>query len=243
MSTQTISPPKRPILFSAPLVRAILAGDKTQTRRVVKDRGVAPDPVLYDRQPVNDGNGMWRFSSTIETIRGTHRGPVAHIPCPYGSPGDRLWVREAFRLVDAEDKRSPSATYQALSREMSPSMVTSCIGVRYEADETERLSPAIASLMKEENVGWGRLRPSIHMPHWASRIELEVVDVRVERLKEITEADAEAEGVEAVSVLSGHGPLFRDAFEELWDEINASRGYGWDVNPWVWVVEFRRVAT
>ena len=196
---------ERPILFSGSMVRAILEGRKTQTRRVYKPRNGFPRP---DGEILPDGTGsQW-------TEWGTS---------PYGAPGDRLYVREAHAIVPAtayaqspgvDYRRSPDGYEWAVYRE-----------------------------------GWtrcrpGRWRPSIHMPRWASRILLEVTEVRVERVQEISEEDAQAEGIPERSPVPGPGAQVgyaRAAFRELWDSINADRGHGWDANPWVWVVTFHRI--
>lgn len=190
---------ERPILFSGPMVRAILEGKKTQTRRVVR-----PQPEIIPGAPA--------LQAWLEVVDdGT-------IPCPYGVPGDRLWVRETWGRTDYEyDGPFQNCTI-------------------YRADGESGLSDVTAN----------RWRPSIHMPRWASRLTLEVVDVRVERVQSISNTDAEAEGVAAwAKAYCSQRP--RDElqpwayFQLLWDSINKSRGYGWDANPWVWVVEFRRV--
>jgi len=164
---------ERPILFSGPMVRAILEGRKTQTRRIVK-----PQP-LRDR-------GVMAFND----------GEHPQMRCPYGKPGDRLWVRETW-CPDVEPYT-----------------------FRYKADGDEPLE---------------RWRPSIHIPRWASRITLEVVSVRVERLQNISEDDALAEGITLVE--RGTSPV--DQFNKLWESINGPGS--WEANPWVWVVEFKRI--
>lgn len=179
---------ERPILFSAAMVRAILDGKKTQTRRIVK--GVALewlDDAGFDPHFVAKDNDL----------------------CPYGKVGDRLWVRETFCPNYFDE----------------PDFTTA-----YKADYTND----IADVVQEPK--W---KPSIHMPRKLSRINLEITDIRVERLQDITDADAQAEGVDGWSgvVIVGNDI----AFAELWDKINAKRGYGWDKNPWVWVVTFKRV--
>lgn len=200
---------ERPILFSAPMMRAILAGKKTQTRRVVK-----PQPPGLWMKPetavITDHHGCWAFSRiapngmAVAWPRGANS-----IRCPYGVPGDRLWVRETW---------FPETPNRAI----------------YRADgefEDGYAGP-----------GW---RPSIHMPRWASRIILEVTDVRVERVQAITEEDAKAEGVppeRAARIGADHGTLQHTlAFAVLWDSINAPRGFGWATNPWVWCLTFKRV--
>jgi hypothetical protein len=179
---------EHPILFSGPMIRAILAGTKTQTRRIVRvPERLSPVPA--------DAWLPW---------------------CPYGTAGDHLWCRETCALV-------PASAYRC-SREEDGSPVPH----RVSPDGTEW------AIYRE---GWSRSapyrwRPSIHMPRWASRITLEVRSVRVERLQDISEADARAEGVES-----------RDAFRALWQSLHGGLdGDPWVLgDPWVWVVEFRRV--
>ena len=135
--------------------------------------------------------------------RDAHKLPS--LKCPYGAPGDRLWVRETW------DTDGKTIAYRATTPETTTD---------------------------PEPMRW---RPSIHMPRWASRLTLAVTSVRVERVQEITEADARAEGIEPQrSDYSGEDSNSLQ-FRDLWDSINAARGYGWAVNPWVWVVEFERV--
>jgi hypothetical protein len=232
---------ERPILFSAPMVLAILAGKKTVTRRVVKRpiKGSPPAPVEY--QP-----GWWDFG-----------GPASDGPagCPYGQPGDRLWVRETWGTPPSEDAISPRNLHRLQA-------------IRYAADGVVR-GVSKRFVDAEGRFAIGRDRPSIHMPRWASRLTLEVLSVRVERLHGITEEDAIAEGIPppvpvgpataiggpdyrfiAPGVLhtSVYGdqdreaPAYhsaRDAFAALWASINGADS--WDANPWVWRVEFKRI--
>ncbi len=208
---------ERPILFSGPMVRALLDGTKTQTRRVAQG---APD----DWAPI----GPEVYSPTVVDRNGDEQpGPDAYgagnddgshwIRCPYGQPGDRLWVREAWRTEPALDPCPP--------REIA--MVGA--PVQYEA------GPAA-------DVLGGKLRPSIFLPRSLARIRLVVTGVRVERLQDISNEDARAEGVlpkyaDECAAL-GHpynaGPLYR----QLWESINGPGS--WDANPWVWVVKFRQ---
>ena len=182
------------------MVRAILAGTKTQTRRVVKESHIDAAPPVHFFQYLREN-------------------------CPYGQPGDRLWVREAFHGYHWDQ---PRAVYRA-------------------DGECQRVRTKI------ESYEVGRWTPSIHMPRWASRILLEITAIRVERLHEISEADAQAEGVERVVVGSGWRrycdpdseevgvPPCGDArrsFRSLWKYINGAES--WSANPWVWVVEFKR---
>lgn len=202
---------ERPILFSGPMVRAILEGRKTMTRRVVKLR--------YGADVVVTNGKVWK------PARVDYAG---YVDCPYGQVGDRLWVREAWRTV-------------AEANDLAPRDLSAAHRFWHEADSPHQL-------------GYGKLRPSIHMPRIASRILLEITGVRVERLHEISEADAQAEGVERV--VAGVGwrrycdpdseevgvPPCGDArrsFRSLWKFINGDES--WNANPWVWVVEFKRV--
>lgn len=197
---------ERGILFSAPMVRALLAGTKTQTRRIVKP-------------PIGGINWGKR--------------------CPYGQPGDRLWVREKWAPVTATAYRMSD-------------------GVQQTVNPNDEDTAAIYAAGWDRS-GPGRWRPSIHMPRWASRITLEVTGVRVERLQEISPADACAEGAAEILDRPHADPLRSAAYDKfgvtlndgeryagsvaayaaLWESINGPGS--WDANPWVWVVEFKRV--
>jgi hypothetical protein len=168
-----------PILFSTPMVQAILEGRKTQTRRVIQ-----PQPKV-----INKHDFKWKnlcYSGMTEIHGGTFR-----LQNPYGWPGDLLWVRETFQIIP------PNSIF-------------------YKADKENKVKK-----------GW---KPSIHMPKEAARIWLQIKDVRVERLQQISYADAKAEGVE-----------YPHNFYDLWLKINGP--LSWDANPWVWVVEFEVVST
>ncbi|MDB5541465.1 MAG: hypothetical protein JWQ89_3192 [Devosia sp.] len=193
---------ERPILFSAPMVRALLAGTKTQTRRIVKGEALkwlAPD--MFIPQYVADpANGM----------------------SPYGYAGDRLWAREthAFSVVDPEGlgwKEDPSNW-----------------DVIYRADESQ---PAGGWRDVDGKVIKAPWRPSIFMPRWASRITLDITNVSIERLNDISDTDAEAEGWPGYSDESAMDSMAW--YSELWDDINGPGS--WEANPWVWIVEFRRL--
>ncbi len=204
---------ERPILFSGPMVRAILDGRKSQTRRVVK-----PQPFHVNSL----GLPFWRG------------GPVDYRLCPHGCAGDRLWVRETWAAPH-------------LWNGFKPSYIPQGERIHYAADGP------LGGLMK---------RPSIFLPSWASRITLEIVALRVERLQDISADDARAEGVKdnliALSgktktspflprqhydLPNGDAPspdeIARANYAALWQSIN---GHGsWDANPWVWVIEFKRI--
>jgi hypothetical protein len=193
---------ERPILFSAPMVRAILDGSKTQTRRAAK-----PQP-------------LWIAEPSIP-FKTPDADPKGIIHCPHGQPGDQLWVREAWRTVTEADS-------------LPPRDLTAAHRIWFEADAPHQ-------------PGFGKLRPSMFMPRWASRITLEITGVRVERLQDISEADAQAEGVTPTpwpDDSSRHidwplGP-FRNSFYLLWESINGPGS--WEANPWVWVIEFKQIA-
>lgn len=201
----------RPIIFSGAMVRALLEGRKTQTRRVVKDFDIVR---ISDRAEFV-GRSPYPLAQTdlggvayVELADGRFVG----IPCPYGQPGDLLWMRETWFSDPHEESRWNDAD-----------------AIHYRATEPD----------------WWRVRshggwnPSIHMPRWASRITLLLTDVRVERVQEISGADCVSEGAwRTEDVALGRSGEAIEAFRALWDSINAKRGYGWDVNPWVWVIEF-----
>lgn len=212
MST-AIAVKERPVLFSGPMIRAILEGRKTVTRRVIN-------------HPIPDGiaglkctGDKWQFHHNAAYSDRFPDGllEIVNIKCPYGVKGDRLWVREAW--------------YQGQTK------------IWYKAD--------IDDLSQCGITGW---KPSIFMPRASSRITLEVVSVRVERLQDITEEDAIAEGVErhktgwkCYDYCPDHDRGYDTrtsataSFMSLWNSINRDRGYSWDINPYVWRVEFRRV--
>jgi hypothetical protein len=197
---------ERPILFSAEMVRAILDGRKTITRRVVKH---PPHPV----ERVAPGEGeWWRIFWHDHAILNAR-----DVLCPYGKPGDRLWVRETFCVVDdTEHGGERWVDYRATPR--------------YSEDHPAGWDSAPNDA---EALKW---KPSIYMPKWASRITLEVTDIRVERVRDISEEDAHAEGFD------GSEYTAVTWFRNLWDEINGRRpGCSWDKNPWVFVVAFRRL--
>lgn len=192
---------ERPILFSGEMVRALLDGRKTQTRRAVKPQ---PSSGAHWSQIVVDGHGGW--------VDG-HGSPLR---CPYGQPGDRLWVREAHAFVPEPAYRCSTGIYQ----QTNPADSYQACVYRENFD-------------RARSFPW---RPSIHMPRWASRILLEVVSVRVERLQEISEADARAEGIPGPGPENPWDVAIND-FRSIWESINGAGS--WEANPWVWVVEFR----
>ena len=239
---------ERPILFSAPMVRAILEGRKTVTRRVVKATKAHADGFMM----LDHGNGWWPYNA-FGDFTSDHQGMEYPIACPYGKPGDRLWVRETWAADAQMDGIAP--------RDLSQGEP-----IQYPADGAVRQTGCAM-------ITPGKVRPSIHMPRWVSRILLEITDVRVERLQDITEDQAKAEGCFFTDYGQAcfHGGGIRGAIEceypaskhqqrpgWMWDKTNSheqcldstrnafgnlwnSVGGDWGANPWVWVVEFERV--
>jgi hypothetical protein len=181
---------ERPILFSTPMIQAILDGKKTMTRRVVKFNDTGRVKLRHKNWHIEDENVV--------------------LGCPYGQVGDSLWVRETF-VKDADHN------------------------IHYKAD----------SIPPWKDTKW---KPSIFMPRWASRITLEITNIRVERLQEITEEDAIKEGMKPNKFENGFGQIYpsggktphKRAFAILWDSINGDK-HPWASNPWVWCIEFQRI--
>lgn len=219
---------ERPILFNAPMVRALLAGTKTQTRRVVKPRR---DRVMGCELAPNELAGE------------VNGGEFLNAPW---QPGDRLWVRETFYCDDAFYPNGVGV--DSMWREIDGQRVPIPIeeqradmleAMYYRADGEPEFEGA------EGRTPW---RPSIHMPRWASRITLEVTGVCVERLQDISEADAYAEGIEQTDFIeeaehqepATGAPPGRYAYRALWESINGPDS--WTANPWVWAIEFNRIS-
>lgn len=205
---------ERPILFSAPMVRALLNCTKSQTRRVCTPAEAEALGEIVG--PFDDETGTGWFGDAEGDVK---------FACPYGKPGDRLWVREAFSGPYCMEAAEGIAA-------VPPSKWGHSSSIWFWADGDP------------QDGDWTKPRPSIHMPRWASRILLEIVSVRVERLQDISEADARAEGCDPVSWNCAPGyeqytREYREGFRKLWSQINGS--VSWNVNPWVWVVEFKQV--
>jgi hypothetical protein len=226
---------EHPIIFSGPMVRALLAGTKTQTRRLVRLGSMAAEPDSdfepgerwgYTRIGQRD-DGAWRVWMTEYPEEGS-----VTVRCPYGQPGDRLWVREKWAAGACSEGLRPNC----LSPAFYWGLRSDNTGLWYSADAAEPLHPVTPR---------GKWRPSIHMPRWASRLTLEVTEVRAQRLQSITEADARAEGFSSESMPArvnckpGTVAFFdpRHWFAVLWDSINSKRA-PWIENPWVWVISF-----
>jgi len=215
---------EKPILFSSEMVQAILAGRKTQTRRVIE-----PQPIF---------DGFYYEYKDIPWLKTGDPLPFIGHLCPHGVPGDQLWVRESWRTVEVDSGLD---------------------GVLYKADnhfQPIENTQAAADLWCDahKNAKHGKAwRPSIHMYRWMSRIMLCVVNVRVERLQDISEEDAIAEGLvswksEKTDAIH-YGIKASDVWEadpritykRLWDKVNSDRGYSFESNPWVWVISFKVV--
>ncbi|MBS0229488.1 MAG: hypothetical protein JSS23_12460 [Proteobacteria bacterium] len=223
---------ERPILFSGAMVRAILEGRKTQTRRLFMVPGCVKGTRYAITSPSEEilrfDDGSFHYLSTAALS-----GPY---PCPYGQPGDRLWVRETWC--------SPEKWLvgYAADGQCGAWMGDGNGGQTFTPHGYILEAPGYRDSFKTPSHTWGiarygaRWRPSIHMPRWACRLVLEVTDVRVQRLQDITEHDATAEGF---------SPITRDCkrpkFMALWDSINAKRA-PWSANPFVWAITFRRLA-
>ena len=219
-------PIEKPILFSGPMVRAILDGTKTMTRRVVKipyEKGNSLgtwEPSILGGKGCTDNNG--NFVDEFPVLWHTRTG--YSLSCPYGQVGDRLWVRETW----AWGKRYDDCI---ITLETIPKQKPDYAEIFYRADNNQ--------VNRDDK--W---KPSIFMPRWASRITLEIVSVRVERLQEITEEDAIKEGALSLGDPSGEADwsvgFAKACFQRLWDSINGKK-YPWKDNPFVWVIEFRRI--
>lgn len=209
----------RPIIFNGEMVRAILDGKKTQSRRPVR-----PQP-MCEEQPVLCDDGLWRgrYRQLCYDKDGgvDFDVEVAEFgPCPFGKPGDTLWVKETF-FVNYHKHEWPRMLMEQLLGE-----------TYYRADGIPDFDG------EEGDMCW---QPSMHMPRWASRLSSKVTDVRVERLQEISRGDIDAEGTDmAKSYELRNYPLtiHQLAYADLWDSIYAKHGLGWEANPWVWVVSF-----
>jgi hypothetical protein len=215
---------EHPILFSGPMVRAILDGSKTQTRRVI-----TPQPPALQKLPAGhyfdayNGGPNWNFWTSDHKMDNGIAGPKDNScqwTCPFGKKGDILWVRETFSVLDADE--GPAVCYRATDhRDCGP---------------------------------W---QPSIFMPRDFCRITLEITDIRAMRLAPISEEDFIAEGgrmehpadpavakvaaYKGFSIGRGVWKTENFAFKDLWDTLNAKRGWGWETNPWVWTITFKRI--
>ncbi|MFS7382266.1 hypothetical protein AB6870_09300 [Rahnella inusitata] len=221
---------ERPILFNAEMVQAILSGRKTQTRRVIKPQpssGVRKSVLV--KSGVEDGHGR-------------------ELVCPLGQPGDHLWVREAFRMAKSLDIYSPSNVAEL---SINAGYKNPWAPIQFEADgfRAGKWSGFDTPPVVTEP---GKLRPSLHMPRWASRIQLEISNVGVQRLQDISSGDAVREGICQLQAsgrycinpgdqyFGGASHSAKEVYSWLWESIYGEGS--WQANPWVWVIEFERVA-
>lgn len=273
---------ERPILFSGPMVRAILDCSKTQTRRIIKPQPSSSHwerlngyKLLQNMMEVAGGDYCLRHQHTVIGIKdNTFRDDPRYFLCPYGKPGDRLWVREHWGYhgmstrwgggrpeenhatvkyhADGVIRKIPFASSEEM-HEATPDQ-----NLKYPSN-WEDMDPEEQDYVKDDllNAWWKRKRsiPSIHMYRWASRIDLEVTRVKVERLQDISEDDAFAEGIDEDGEVFGIAQNILDnqiqgsthdipdsspakaEFRHLWNSINGN----WDDNPWVWVVSFKKL--
>lgn len=228
---------EHPLLFSGEMVRAVLEGKKTQTRRILTVPWKGSMRTLPYEPYYDDYDGKLMFCDEY----GDWHDVATYQHCPYGRPGHRLWVKETWR----PDERNSETLG----------------GIRFRADEAfvqiDNSKEAICrwlDLFKAGDIGKqlvdAKWRPSIFMPRWASRITLEVERIAVQRIQSISWHEIKAEGVACPEHDFESGfccsecPVLRETFRTLWDKINGERfdGWGaWEKNPWVWVIEFRRV--
>jgi len=207
---------EHPIIFKLDLVEAILSGKKTETRRIIKPQPSEMEGVPPDPKEMNYYCTDYPPGGWAYYWGEAPWNSSKAIRCPYGLVGDKLWVRETT-YVDGTGY------------------------LRYKADES--------TVFQTHPKGWdkpiGRTIPSIHMPRWVCRLILEVIDIKVEILQDITLEGVIAEGFDLDLSLCDTLELKRDAargyFKIKWNEINAKRGYSWESNPWVWVVKFKKV--
>ena len=199
------------IIMSGNHPKLILDGIKTMTRRVIK-----PQPFEVSQQ-----------SQLIRLREGDPYLRTAEYYCPYGQVGDRLWVRENFFYGGGfYDNRTCNIRYAVDNVEIKYKIPDG-----YSWDKT-------CKWCYTKLDGSHPIRPSIFMPRWASRITLEITEVRVERLQEISDSDCQAEGCQYPQWHGSH-TSWKGAYKALWDSLNAKRGYGWEVNPWLWVISFK----
>ncbi len=225
---------ERPIICNGDMVRAILRGEKTQTRRPVK-----PQPATGCIYSINGAHNaalhLTDAGCQVRYIPPTGRSKDHLLLCPFGQPGDRLWVRETWRLADPD---GDDATSKDVYGPYAPFVGGNgsrkiCWRVIYRATSPE----------SHPKYGKALWTPSIHMPRWASRITLEITDINAEQVQDITEDAVIKEGV-VDPIMGTYGLNPRTIFRDLWNALYAKRpGLSWDEDPWVWAITFRRVET
>jgi hypothetical protein len=241
---------EHPILFSGEMVNAIIEGRKTQTRRVIR-----PQPILME-------SGTWYPSEKpgdAKNKTGLHYANEKHMRngmpidfSPFGQPGDRLWVREKWKISSFMEGEPIEFQYAADGATADENEYSDCIDYEkwYENvcfQSTNQLMKMNWPLKNDDGIySWERgnsplpWRPSIYMPRWASRITLEIINITLERVWEMSEKDAIAEGL--IPAIAGVDPnyLYRIAYRDFWEQLNSKRGFVWDFNPWVWEIKFNR---
>jgi len=310
MTATAIEVQEKPILFSGAMVRKIIEDLKTNTRRVMNPQPSAyvPSPNVH---PAKHDSAYFDSYCNAEKTMANPRGMSEFwcwwtpdnrqgpdwIRCPYGRPGDRLWVRETFWCANESCDHEYCGGCDLGSllplgkdyAEVQYVATPECCDLPI-LSGTETINPEHSGHTHGHGDWWlgppsdwdghsdyhgtgmweflpttfTTKHPSIHMPRWASRLTLEIVSVKVERVQEISEEDAKAEGVEPYSMtqqdiddlqisdvspnekelarLMGPGSFsHKFTFQMLWDELNKKRGFGWDKNPWVWCIEFKKV--
>lgn len=205
---------ERPILFNGAMVRAILAGRKTQTRRLCKDMNAWVDQSCREVRHVDGAPHHFLIGA---------QAPIEKLRCPYGQPGDRLWVREAHAIFPAHGQHRGDGKRWGPWGGLPTTVSEDGKLIAYYRDGFDRCNP-------------GRWRPSIHMPRWACRLVLEITDVRVERLQAISKGDCMAEGPDA-PVAAHLERAWHVQFQRLWE----STGGDWAGNRWVWAITFKRI--
>ncbi|EEJ0059556.1 hypothetical protein YG08_002226 [Salmonella enterica subsp. enterica] len=208
---------ERGMIFNGEMVRAILDGRKTQTRRPIKWK-----QTRFTEMAERDDGSLWPWAEDCE------RGGDIWFACPFGEVGDRIWLRETFR-VHSRATDVATLVYRASVRNSW-------------TEQTHRVPVAVCNKPATPE----KWTPSIHMPRWASRLLLEITNVRVERLNNISYDDAISEGIKQEWTcidpglgLYAHENDVQDDYETLWKSIYGEES--WDANPWVWVIEFKRV--
>ena len=233
---------ERQILMKAGPVKAILAGRQTQDRKPIKPlphfRGVLDNATLWP-------DGWWRINFAKPYPIGMGGLPEAgwRAVCKYGNPGDRLWVRETFVLESNFNIGSHLPPFD--DGRPVRWVEDEEFGRYWQQPHYRATDPTPELYYPDREDGTVKWTPSIHMPRWASRITLEITDVRVERVRDISEGDAQREGWDMSNLPWGHcydgTHHARDWFHELWDSIYGKQGLWWDMNPWVWVLDFKVV--
>ena len=216
---------ERPILFSNQRVRALLSGQQKQTRRIMKSQLFGPGQDNHE--------GCYGIDVLSNNLQGNRVLGMENLSyhCPYGQPGDRLWVRETWRgpVVPAD---------QMSQYQHSPAQFKNIDYCQYRADSSVYSPDEV-----DENFGW---QAGIHMPRWASRIDLVITAIRAERIQDISDDDVIAEGVQVDShflnnffTMHSEAVSAKDAYRKQW--ALQYGGTSWEVNPWVWVIEFSRL--